>query len=81
LPCTFVGWVPILDFDSWGFSSLYSRSQGKIERKKIQAALVLINAELLWPCISSQAGKRMPSNLGGQFATLGANVPAFILIS
>jgi hypothetical protein len=22
--------------------------------------------------------KRIPSNLGGQFATLGANVPAFI---
>jgi hypothetical protein len=32
---------------------------------------LLINAELY--------GKRIPSNLGGQFASLGANVPAFII--
>ncbi len=29
----------------------------------------------LWPCIGPKAQKRIPSNLGGQFATLGANVP------
>jgi hypothetical protein len=28
--------------------------------------------------ISPKAEKRIPSNLGGQFGTLGANVPAFI---
>jgi hypothetical protein len=32
----------------------------------------------LWPCIGAKAEKRIASNLGGQFATLGANVPAFI---
>jgi len=34
-----------------------------------------MNAE---PCMGPKAGKRIPSNLGSQFATLGANVPAFI---
>jgi len=29
---------------------------------------------------ATKAGKRIPSNLGSQFATLGANVPAFINI-
>jgi hypothetical protein len=32
---------------------------------------LLINAELLWPCIGPKAGKRILSNLGGQFETLG----------
>jgi len=32
----------------------------------------------LWPCIGPKAEKGLPTNLGGQFATLGANVPAFI---
>jgi hypothetical protein len=34
----------------------------------------------LWPWIGPKAEKRIPSNLGGQFATPGANVPAFINI-
>jgi hypothetical protein len=34
----------------------------------------------LQPCIGPKAEKMIPSNLGGQFATLGANVPAFINI-
>jgi hypothetical protein len=35
----------------------------------------------LWPCIGPKADeKRIPSNLGSQFATLEANVPAFINI-
>jgi hypothetical protein len=32
---------------------------------------------LYWP---PKAGKRIPFNSGGQFATLGAKVPAFINI-
>jgi hypothetical protein len=40
---------------------------------------LLINAELLLPCIRPKAEKRI-SNLGSQFATLGADVPAFITI-
>jgi len=42
---------------------------------------LLTNASLFmafyWPL---RLEKRIPSNLGGQFATLGANVPAFINI-
>jgi hypothetical protein len=32
----------------------------------------------LWLCIGPKAGKRIPSNLGSQFVTLGVNVPAFV---
>jgi hypothetical protein len=39
-----------------------------------------MNAELLWPCIDPKAEKRIPLNLGSQFATLLANVPTFINI-
>jgi hypothetical protein len=35
----------------------------------------------MWNFIGPKAEKRIPSNLGGQFTTLGANAPAFILIS
>ncbi len=34
----------------------------------------------LWPCIGPKAEKRIPLNLGSQFATLEVNVPAFINI-
>jgi hypothetical protein len=34
----------------------------------------------LWACMGPKAGKRIPLNLGGQFATLGTKVPAFINI-
>jgi len=38
-----------------------------------------VTNKLLWPCIGPTAEKRrIPLNLGSQFATLGANVPAFI---
>jgi hypothetical protein len=40
----------------------------------------LINAELYGLVLAPRLKKRIPSNLGGQFATLGANVPAFINI-
>jgi hypothetical protein len=38
----------------------------------------LMNAELYGLVFGLKAGKRIQSNLGGQFATLGANVSAFI---
>jgi hypothetical protein len=79
LPCTFVGWVPILDFDLWGISSLYTRSQGQNRNIKFKLPQVLINAEL-YGIIGPKVEKRKPSNLRGQFATLGANVQAFINI-
>jgi len=41
---------------------------------------LVINAEHYGLSIGPKAEKRIPSNLGGQFATLGTNVPAFINI-
>ncbi len=41
---------------------------------------LLINAELYGLVLDPRLKKRIPSNLGSQFATLGANVPAFISI-
>jgi hypothetical protein len=41
---------------------------------------LLINAELCGLVLAPRLKKRIPSNLGGQFATLGANVPVFINI-
>ncbi len=37
-----------------------------------------INAELYGLVLAPRLKKRIPSTLGSQFATLGANVPAFI---
>jgi hypothetical protein len=41
----------------------------------------MLNFMMALFCIGPKGGKRIPWNLGGQFATLGANVSAFILIS
>jgi len=57
LPCTFVWWVPILDFDLWGFSSLYSRSQCWNRKKKFKLLQVLINAELYGLVLAPRLGK------------------------
>jgi hypothetical protein len=46
--------------------------------KTFQSAPSTNKCQTLWPCIGPKVEKRIPSNLGGQFATLGANVPAFI---
>jgi hypothetical protein len=45
----------------------------KIQRKNLGSALP--------PSIGPKAGKMILSNLAGQFVTLGANIPAFLLIS
>jgi hypothetical protein len=37
-------------------------------------------ATTVWPCIGPKSAKRIPSNLGSQFATLEAKVSAFINI-
>jgi hypothetical protein len=58
----------------------YTRSQCWNRKKKFQSAPSYNKRWTLWPCIGPKAEKRIPSNLGGQFATLGANVPAFINI-
>jgi hypothetical protein len=41
---------------------------------------LLINAELYGLVLAPRLKKRIPSNLGSQFATLGPNVPAFVNI-
>ncbi len=58
---------------------LYTRSQGLNRKKSFSICpKLLINAELYGLVIGPKAEKRIWSNLGGQFATLGANVSAFI---
>jgi hypothetical protein len=70
----------------WGKSwnqpqGFYTRSQGWHRKKLFNLPQVSNKCWTLWPCIGPKAEKRIPSNLGGQFATLlGANVPAFITI-
>jgi hypothetical protein len=57
---------------------LYTRSQGWTRKNLFNLPKVTTKCWTLWPCIGPKAGKRIPSNLGGWFATLGANVSAFI---
>jgi hypothetical protein len=54
----------------------------KAELKKIFSICpkLLINAKLYGLVLAPRLEKKIPSNLGGQFATLGANVSAFINI-
>jgi hypothetical protein len=59
---------------------LYTRSQGWYRKKKFNLPQVTSKCWTLWPCIGPKAEKRRPPNLGGQFATLEANVPTFINI-
>jgi hypothetical protein len=40
----------------------------------------VINAELYGLVMAPRLKKRIPTNLGSQFATLGSNVPSFINI-
>jgi hypothetical protein len=41
---------------------------------------LVINAELYGLVMAPRLKKRIPTNLGSQFATLGSNVPSFINI-
>jgi hypothetical protein len=59
---------------------LYTRSQGWTRKNLFNLPKVTNKCWTFWPCIGPKAGKRMPSNLGGRFATLGADVSAFINI-
>jgi hypothetical protein len=49
-------------------------------KAEIVCPKLLINADHYGLCICPKAEKRILSNLRGQFATLGTNVPAFINI-
>jgi len=57
---------------------LYTRCQGWNRKKTIRSAPSSNKCWTLWPCIGPKAEKRIPSNLGGQFATPGVNVLALI---
>jgi hypothetical protein len=54
---------------------VYTRSQGWNRKNIFNLPQVTNKCWTLWPPIGWK--KRIPSNLGSQFATLGANVPAF----
>jgi hypothetical protein len=54
--------------------------KSKLEKIFSICPKLVINAELYGLVLAPKAGKRIPSNLGGQFAALGANVSAFINI-
>ncbi len=59
---------------------LYIRSQGWNRKKLFNLPQVLINVELYGLVLAWRLNQGIPSNLRGQFATLGANVPASINI-
>jgi hypothetical protein len=59
---------------------LYIRSQGWNRKKLFNLPQVLINVELYGLVLAPRLKQGIPSNLRGQFATLGANVPASINI-
>jgi hypothetical protein len=59
---------------------LYTRSQGWTRNNLFNLPKVTNKCWTLWPCIGPKAGKRIPSNLAVWFATLRANVSAFINI-
>jgi hypothetical protein len=54
--------------------------KAELEKSLFNLPQVTNKSWVLWACIGPKAGKRIPSNLGAQFATLGANVWAFINI-
>jgi hypothetical protein len=54
--------------------------KAEIEKNFSICPKFLINAELYGLVLALRLKKRIPSNLGGQFATLEPNVPAFINI-
>jgi len=54
--------------------------KAEIEKKNSICPKLLVNAELYGLVLAQRLKKRIPWHLGSQFATLGANVPAFINI-
>ncbi len=54
--------------------------KAEIEKKNSICPILLMNAELYGLHIGPKAEKKILSNLGSQFATLGANVREFINI-
>jgi len=61
--------------------NIHGRSQGWNRKNIFNLPQVTNKCWTLWPCIGPKAEKkRILLNLGSQFATLGADVPAFINI-
>jgi len=54
--------------------------KGRNRKKLFNLPQVQINAELYGVVLAPRQKKKIPSKLGRQFATLGADVPAFINI-
>ncbi len=54
--------------------------EAELEKNLFNLPKVTNNAELYGLVLAPRLKKRIPSNLGGQFATLGTNVSAFINI-
>jgi len=54
--------------------------KGRNRKNIFNLPQLLVNAELSDLVLALRVKKRIPSNLGSQFATLGVNVPAFINI-
>ncbi len=59
---------------------LYIKSQGWKRKNIFNLPQATNKWWTLWPCVGPKAEKRIPLNLGNQFATLGANIPTFIII-
>jgi hypothetical protein len=57
---------------------LYTQCQGWNRKKTFRSTPSTNKWWTLWPCIGPKAEKRIPSNLGGQFAISGVNVLASI---
>ncbi len=57
---------------------VYTRSQGWTRKNLFNLPKITNKCWTLWPCIGPKSGKRIPSNLEGQFVTLVANVLTFI---
>jgi hypothetical protein len=52
--------------------------EAEIEKKKSICPKLVINVEFYGLVLAPKAEKRIPSNLGSPFGTLGANVSTFI---
>jgi hypothetical protein len=55
--------------------------KAEIEKNFSTCPKLLINAELLWPCIGPKAEKRIPLNLGGAYLQLLGPMFQHLLIS
>jgi hypothetical protein len=65
-----------------GVKGEIEKLKNKLKKSICPKLLIKINAELYWPCIGAQGRKkRIPSNLGSQFATIGGQCFSIYFIS